>query len=124
MAIRVGFKVEAKRGALMSLLNALVSLNRHELKTKRLPWLYKAGVRYQRETGGGPEEWKTFSQVVADKVADCEDLAAARVAELNVRKGIAARPWLKKKNRTWHAVVRYPDGTIEDPSKILGMGAI
>lgn len=58
-----------------------------------------------------------------DGYGDCEDLAAARVAELRVKAGIKAVPWLKKKGKIWHVLVRYPDGTLEDPSRKLGMGA-
>lgn len=121
--IRVGFEIPPKRQAILPLLDALVSLNRLELKHYRLPSIYKAGVRYLREPKGKREQWKTIRQILKDKHGDCEDLAAARSAELQQR-GINARPWLKKKGNIWHVVVRYPDGRIEDPSRLLGMGSI
>lgn len=124
--IRIGFSVEAKREPLLRLLSALVSLDQAEIRTRRLPRLYAAGVRYQREQRrlGQPEDWKTFTALLRDGFGDCEDLASARVAELREIDKIRAIPWLLKKpgSRTWHVVVRYPDGTIEDPSKALGMG--
>lgn len=121
-SIRVGFEVKAKRQSLFRLLNALVDLDRHELRTYKLPPLYKSGVRYKKELKlpGRPEEWKTITQILRDKSGDCEDLAAWRVSELK-EKGINAMIWLKKRGHYWHVVVRYPDGTIEDPSARLGM---
>ena len=78
--------------------------------------LYKSGVRYRRERG---EDWLLPSQITT--FADCEDLAAWRAAELQLR-GIDAQPTIKRTGpRTWHAVVQWPDGRIEDPSKRLGM---
>lgn len=125
MPIRVGFEIPSKRQPILKLLNTLVNLNQAELRTYKLPWLYKSGVRYRREPKipGRTEKWKTFSQIVRDGYADCEDLAAARVSELRVKAGIKAIPWLKKKGKVWHVVVRYPDGTLEDPSRKLGMRA-
>lgn len=124
--IHVGFEVEAKRKPLLRLINTLVSLNRDELRIHRLPWLYKSGVRYQREPKikGRSEKWKTITRLIKDGFGDCEDLASARIAELREKKKIRVTPWLKRRGKTWHVLVRYPDGTFEDPSKILGMGAI
>lgn len=124
--ILVGFEVEAKREPLLRLLSALVSLNQYEIRTYRLPWLYESGVRYRREKreSGRPEEWKTFRKLVRDGFGDCEDLAAARCAELRERNKIRAVPWLTKRGRTWHVIVKYPDGTLEDPSRKLGMTKI
>lgn len=123
--IRVGFVVKSKRQSLLRLLNALVDLNRHELRLYRLPPLYKSGVRYKREPKipGRREDWKTITQILKDKHGDCEDLTAWRVSELR-EQGIKAMPWLTKHGNTWHVVVRYPDGKIEDPSKRLGMRRI
>lgn len=125
MSVRIGFEVPSKRQPLIKLLNVLVNLNQSELRTYKLPWLYKSGVRYRREpkVPGRTEDWKTISQIMRDGHGDCEDLAAARVAELRVKAGIKAVPWLKKKGKIWHVLVRYPDGTLEDPSRKLGMGA-
>lgn len=57
---------------------------------------------------------------------DCNELVPVRVAEL-WRAGIAANPWLvcAKNDRggyTYHNIVKWPDGSGEDPSLILGMG--
>lgn len=57
---------------------------------------------------------------------DCNELVPVRVAEL-WRAGILANPWLVRAPNdrggyTYHNVVKWPDGSAEDPSLILGMG--
>lgn len=123
MTIRVGFEIRPSRERLLIILDALVKLNLLEMSKHRYPPLYKSGVVYRREPRdyGRFERWQTIEDLIEKGYGDCEDLASARTAELRL-KGIRARPWLKKRNTTWHVVVRYPDGRIEDPSRILGMG--
>lgn len=58
---------------------------------------------------------------------DCNELAPVRVAEL-WQAGIDASPHLIKERGigggwTYHAAVLHPDGSSEDPSRILGMGS-
>jgi hypothetical protein len=94
-------------------LDALVLLDVH----------YGGTIRYQREARGAEglrEDWCTAPVVAARGFGDCEDLACYRAAELQVR-GIHARPDVIKFARVWHIVVRMPDGSVEDPSKRLGM---
>jgi hypothetical protein len=125
--IRVGFEISSVDAQhLRIMLDALVRLNLLELKQKRYPNIYKAGVVYRREPRGGPnrfERWQTISDIIENGYGDCEDLASARVAQLRMM-GVRAVPWLTRRRggNTWHVVVRYPNGRIEDPSKILGMG--
>lgn len=132
---------------LVILLEALTSINEFHLTRglatgKPLPRLYDSGVRY-REEKPGKEDWPDIPKVISQGWGDCEDLAAYRAAELRVYDGIEAEPVIKwrwiptwkllragyKKNRlpkdgVWlvHCLVRFPDGSIEDPSKLLGMG--
>lgn len=116
---------------------------------KPIPPLYASGVRYQ-EDPPGHEDWRDCYGVMQRGVGDCDQLTSWRTAELRVA-GIDAEPVLKwqwiprdvfiksqkseKDRREWarklgnqkgvwmvHCLVRYPDGEIEDPSKILGMG--
>jgi hypothetical protein len=106
-----------------------------------IPPLYASGVRYKEEAPGH-EDWLDAPAVLKQRHADCEDLAAYRAAELRVA-GVDCEPVIKWQ---WiprammirqgypaktlppdgvylvHCVVRFPDGRIEDPSKILGMG--
>ncbi len=85
-------------------------------------------MRYEMEPLG-QEDWKDIPTCLADGVADCEDLACWRAAELTVRHGLPARPKATGKKRPdgsvlYHIKVLYPDGRWEDPSKILGMGSV
>lgn len=86
------------------------------------PPLYSSGVRYQREPPGS-EVWQSARAVFASKRADCEDLAGGtRVPELWIAGETAARAIVKRINPTLrHILVERADGTIEDPSLILGM---
>ena len=112
------------------------------------PSIYTPGlVRYQREPLPGqewvrqevmtptgpriavypraPEEWKAIPYILKDGYADCEDLACGRSAELVVHHHIEARPTFSFRNvgnlSVYHIVTLLPDGSIEDPSKRLGM---
>lgn len=71
------------------------------------------------------EEWLPIPFLLArGGEGDCEDLAAARAAELRVSgedPGARAVAY-RSRPKTWHAVVRRGDGTVEDPSLVLGMG--
>lgn len=124
MTIRIGFELHPDSAQLRVLLDALVKLDLIELVRNRgIPSIYKAGVRYKREpkrVEDDFERWKKISQILRDGHGDCEDLACAIVAERRIKK-IRAVPWLIKRNHTWHVVVKYPDGSIEDPSRKLGM---
>ena len=111
------FKSERERASservLRVLLRALAAANVEYLRTHpATPALYEAGVRYQAEQV--PREfWKGVAETLEDRHGDCEDRVAAepvfryrRVGRLSV----------------YHIVVRTPDGRIEDPSALLGMG--
>jgi hypothetical protein len=88
----------------------------------RTPRLYDSGALYKAERD--TEEWCDIPRIITKGHGDCEDLACWRCAELQVQ-GILAMPyvtWRKSKGRTiYHALVRWPDGKIEDPSRALGM---
>lgn len=98
------------------------------------PDLYQSGVIYKpelhREINGRTteygEDWQTIPYVLYYGYGDCEDLGAWRAAELNQKYHIRALPDVKVRqldNGRWraHVRVRWPDGTIEDPSAKLGM---
>lgn len=120
-------------------LEHLVALNAATLThSPRIPAIYQSGVRYARESdlartgrdvagidprsGEVEERFNHLSRVLEIGAGDCDDLACWRAAELRVRHGIAAQavPY-RTRGGSYHVVVRYPDGTIEDPSIILGM---
>lgn len=100
------------------------------------PWLYASGVRYANEPEGQKfnglpaEEFALIPVVLARKKGDCDDLAPWRCAEL-IRSGEPAKiriQWRARRNpdgsrgrKYFHIVVRRADGSIEDPSALLGM---
>ena len=87
------------------------------------PPLYLSGVVYQREPSGS-EVWQTPYHALGTKAADCEDLSCWRSAELWALGETRARPTVKRISpRLRHILVQRADGTIEDPSLILGMHA-
>jgi len=100
----------------------------------KTPDLYQAGVSYKperrREVAGKVteygEEWQTIPWVIYRGYGDCEDLGAWRAAELRVKYGVKANPYIKIKRMPdgyWraHVVVWWPGGKLEDPSAKLGM---
>lgn len=131
---RVEFITSAFRGRtppaesqayLQLLLHALANLDAAFLRfNPDTPPLYRSGVRYHREPRGY-EQWLQIPCVLAQRWGDCEDLAAWRVAELR-KDGIDAWPcfqWRKLQTAlVYHIVVCLPNGLVEDPSRILGMG--
>lgn len=104
------------------LLTGLVALDLGQLRRGLVPPLYAAThVRYRREPPGR-EQWQSALEVFKAGHGDCEDLACwlaasyqlvgrtdAHAAIIDVRMGLK------------HCVVRFRDGSIEDPSKKLGM---
>lgn len=83
--------------------------------------LYKSGVRYAREPLGS-EVWQTGLETLQLGHGDCEDLVAWRCAELRVN-GEEATPYVKDvRPGLRHCLVKRADGSLEDPSRALGMG--
>lgn len=107
-------KVEAMVTGLM--LASLVEMQ----EGAKLPLLYSSGVRYLREPYRR-ERWQTASESFARKVADCEDLAAWRCAELRFQGEKARVHCYAPRPGLIHCVVRRENGTLEDPSAELGM---
>lgn len=109
------------------MLEALTRLNQQLIRAGNWPDLYTSGVRYKvedtRRTVGQAEQFDTLDRVFARKHADCDKLAAWRAAELRERDGIDARAvCFRSGPGKFHAVVEFPNGEIEDPSRKLGMG--
>lgn len=85
------------------------------------PPLYDSGVRYVREPRGS-EIWQTPYHAYGTKAADCEDLSCWLTAQLWAQGETAARPIVRRiSDRLRHILVRRADGSLEDPSLILGM---
>lgn len=101
------------------LLEGVIAENIAQLRSGQYPPLYLSGVVYRPEKG--TEDWLTLQQIHASGQADCEDLSAARVAELRFsgRDPLATVHIYHSAPATWHAVVRRGSGKIEDPTKIV-----
>lgn len=86
------------------------------------PDLYDAGVKYVREPPGS-EVWMIPRGIIAARGGDCEDLCAGyRVPQLWLYGETEARPFVRRVNpQLRHILVQRADGSIEDPSLILGM---
>lgn len=117
---------------LVKCLETLVNINLWQLarfakEGKTVAPLYESGVFYQAEPPG-EEEWLDIPSLYKQGFGDCEDLACARAAELRFA-GIGAVPCIKHRKiptakgtlTLVHVLVLWPDGTVEDPSKVLGM---
>lgn len=120
-----------KLGVLQHLLDALTMANvAYLLAQPHTPLLYESGVRYASEPADR-DEWQDVPDTLARRAGDCEDLACWRVAELRVRlgeKGATHRITVDElpddRGRmvtTYHISVFRADGSVEDPSRKLGM---
>lgn len=107
----------------------------------KTPSLYEMGrrgeLRYQQEAPG-KERWLGLPAIVVRGVADCEDLATGRAAEIGLKTGFVPTnnvlvPFLPAAKNIWrlvgntiraHAFVELADGSTEDPSEVLGMRSI
>jgi hypothetical protein len=136
--------------ALRAALVGLVSLNVETMRAvkargHRIPSVYEAGIRFKRnearararelwfrERGNvglrwvpeprGREWWQTWVDNLKEGEGDCEDLASHQVAWYIVEAEIPCyADVIPTGPKTYHAIVRWPDGTIEDPSLVLGM---
>ena len=120
-----------KLGILEHLLEALTMADvAYLLAHPHTPNLYDAGVRYQEEPDDR-DEWQDIPDTLERRTGDCEDLACWRVAELRVRFGepkatrrITVDQLPNHRGQvvtTYHISVQHEDGTVEDPSRRLGM---
>lgn len=110
-----------------NLLESLIGANRETLKSRSdIPQLYASGVRYRNEPLGC--EWFDDILICLHRGwGDCDDLAAWRIAELRETGELAEvymrwEPGIKNpRTRLFHVMVKRENGTLEDPSAILGM---
>ena len=101
-------------------LEYLIAVNRLYRRFHHPPDLYRSGVRYERTV-----VWDSIPALIARRGGDCKSLTAALVAELR-DKGQRVRPvfrWIHNDagDDDYHILVMNPDGTFQDPSKVLGM---
>lgn len=127
-------------------LEALTKINEWHLRRaledgRPLPRLYDSGVFYEEEPPG-QEDWLDIPTLYKIGKGDCEDLGCALTAERRVYDGVQSIPFIRHKFIPSqelitsgypkkdipregiflvHILSMLPDGTIEDPSKVLGM---
>ncbi len=118
--IRVPARADAFDAALEGLTRVNVGLMQRG--DPAIPALYESGVRYRDEPR---DVWRHAADVAAEHWGDCEDLSAYRAAELRVsgEDPDAHVTTYQSGPSRYHAVVARGDGTLEDPSRVLGMGA-
>lgn len=105
---------------------ALVQMQEAAREGRPLPSLYSSGVRlrYRRERAG-KEDWLGPVDVLRLMHGDCEDLVAYWVGEQWYHGNLAWQPHCyAPRPGLVHCVARSASGTIEDPSKRLGMGGV
>ena len=116
----VKLRLRAVPELLSAALKGLVAVDRVQMRRRDFPALYESGVRYRREPRGS-EIWQTAEDMLKTGIADCEDIASYRAAELQLRGELATAHVIKSAPHRYHAVVLRGDGTIEYPSLLLGM---
>lgn len=113
------------------IITALANFNRRF--SRRVPPLYRSGVRYVYEVGPGfkeAQQWFRDAPTIYKRGAGhCPGLTAWRLAELQ-EAGYMAMPVMEAESSgNLHALIMFwPPGSpaqrrFEDPSRILGMGA-
>lgn len=121
--MKVCFSVPPSSKALTAALTGVSNLNYVLLGRRDYPPLLESGIRYVREQRGigEPEAWQNVEELYESGEGDCEDLVNTMVAQLR-RRGIAARSIaVPSGGKKFHSLVRLPDGTTFDPSRVLGM---
>lgn len=100
-----------------------IALPQAQLEAKKLPPLYKSGVKYISQAPNACA-FRCPQDVYDRKGGDCKQLVLWKLAELR-NAGEPAKPriiWLADKaGLRAHAQVRRADRSIEDPSMVLGM---
>lgn len=109
----------------------LIDENVSYLRTvgRATPLLYESGVVFQREADGALNKWHDIRRCLELGHSHCVGLSCWRIAELRVRQGLDARPSILEfeemrsgvLTHEFHVIVRLPDDTHEDPSRLLGM---
>lgn len=69
----------------------------------------------------GREWWQTWIDNILEGVGDCEDLATHESSRDEVSGVPSQSECIRSAPRVYHAIVRKPDGRIDDPSMPLGL---
>lgn len=120
------WEMDLSRKALDAMLLALFRIDVDYLRANPgTPGIYQSGLDY-REEPMGQEEWQDIPTALKMGIADCEDLASWRAAEILVREGRDAKPFFSESKRPnggvlFHIRTVDAQGRVEDPSYHLGM---
>jgi len=117
-------EADRSRRSILQFMEAMIIHNRDWLRLHpETPRLYESGVVYRPEED--TEDWQDIQTTMELGYADCEDLSTWRIAELNQKYNVKAYPYITwrqtETGMIYHALVRWPTGHIEDPSRALGM---
>lgn len=114
-------------------LQGVIAYDRILRRKGLVPSLYDAGerglVQFRREPWAGKfDEFADAYTALKRGWLDCEDAVAWRIADLQEAGKDASVKIYWRRNRSgdatiYHAQVRLPDGSVEDPARLLGMGA-
>lgn len=111
-------------------LACLTAIDVYEIRKYGLPPLLRSGAKYRREVCLADlalretcERFLSARMVNHEGFGDCDDFAPYQAADMIVHSGIRARAIaVPSPGVGWHCVTALPDGSIVDPSKLLGMG--
>ena len=116
---------------LRAMMDYMVTVNRIFLEeSKRLDYaarylrpLYRSGVVYDRT-----QVWECIPALYSRGHGDCKSLSAAWIAQTAFYRKIPSRPVFRFVDNDdgttdYQILVELPNGSFEDPSKVLGMGA-
>lgn len=116
--------IARNRRELQDAVDGIVGRNLAQMASGDIPPIYESGVVYERETRSAPpvgvERFQTARDCYLLGHADCDGLAPWRAAEA-IRDGERARAEVIESPSGYHVRVRHEDGSVEDPSALLGM---
>jgi hypothetical protein len=119
--------------ALQAVVNANVAWLRFDSRYRTVPTLYASGVRFAisaAERQGRGNVGPNIPAILKVGTAHCVGLSCWRIADLRVRDGVDAVPCVQTFRADepgvgfvdeFHVCVQMPDGSVEDPSRELGM---
>lgn len=110
--------LRSERANYLALVRGLVLVNR---ALPPQPPIYDSSIRYELEPARA-ELWQSAPIMHLRGKGHCVDLAAARLAQVaNAVPVLVETGRALQGGRLFHVIVKHSDGSLEDPSRILGM---